>query len=107
MFQSEIAILDKDRLVLGKKLLFKTDETTFQKDEIRDLRIEGAEDFTNHDLATQGFDYLGFNTEEKQVQNLISDGKIAFFWKGGIFRFGKGINTDQGEEIIEKIKNWH
>jgi len=107
VFQSEIAVVDKSKLVLGKKLFFKTDEITFRKDEIQDLRFEVTENFTNHDLSPQGFDYLGFNTEEKQVQDLISDGKIAFFWKGGIFRFGKDIHADQGEEIIERIENWH
>jgi len=106
VFQSEIIEVNDDQLMISKKLLFNTNKMSFQKNEIKDLRFAGTENFTNHTLSAQGFDYLGFQAEERQIQNLIKDGKITFFSKGGIFRFGKDLDADQGEEIIEKIENW-
>jgi hypothetical protein len=104
IFQKEILHITSDTLTFSKKFLFKTNKRTFRLDQISDLKIAGKENFTKHPLDTQGFDYLGIGTGEKELQFLIEDGTLSFFYSGSTVRFGKNVYDDEGEELLEKIK---
>ena len=45
-----------------------------------------------------------FEFGEKEVQFLIEDGSLSFFYSGSTVRFGKNIYDEEAEELIEKIK---
>lgn len=106
VYEREIISVTDKSLVLKKEFLFKNAEQEFKKEEITDLKVLDRQRFTKHPLDTNGFDYLGFGTAEKEVQFLIEDGKIGFQHNGLILRFGKNIWDDDSVEIIDRIKKY-
>jgi predicted membrane protein len=106
IYEKEIITVTDKSLVLKKEFLFKNAEQVFKKEEITDLKVLGRQTFTKHPLDTNGFDYLGMGTAEKEVQFLIEDGKIGFQHNGLTLRFGKNIWEEDGVEIIDRIKKY-
>jgi hypothetical protein len=105
-FEKEVIVIDKDYLILCKRFLVDKNKRLIRKNEIKDLRYVGREEFTNHPLEPKGFDYLGIGTGEKEVQWFSESGNLAFFYNGSIFRFGKNIWEEDGLELIEKLKKY-
>jgi hypothetical protein len=106
IYEKEIITVTDKSLVLKKEFLFKNSGQEFKKEEITDLKVLGQQTFTKHPLDTNGFDYLGIGTAEKEVQFLIEDGKIGFQYNGLTLRFGKNIWEEDGVEIIDRIEKY-
>jgi len=106
IYEKEIITVTSDSLVLSNRFIFKKPAREFKRNEIKDLKVLGAQNFTKHPLDTNGFDYLGMATFEKEVHFLIEDGKIGFQYNGETQRFGKNIWEDDGIEIINRIEKY-
>lgn len=104
IFQKEIIHITSDSLIFSKKFFFKTNKRIFQLTQISDLKIAEKENFTKHPLDTQGFDYLGIGTGEKELEFMIEGGNLSFFYSGSTVRFGKNVYDDDGIELLETIK---
>lgn len=106
IYEKEILKIDGHSLRMHKKFIILTGQRYFDIRDIKDLRYVGREDFTEHPLATSGFDYLGIGSEEKIIQWLIEGGNLSFYYHGSIYRFGKNLWEEDGHEIIERLKKF-
>ncbi|MFT6842912.1 MAG: hypothetical protein ACJASR_001685 [Psychroserpens sp.] len=106
LFEKEIIIVESNNITLITRFIIDSNKRLIKKTEIEDLRYVGPEEFTNHPLDKKGFDYLGIGTAEKEVQWFSESGNVSFFYNGSIFRFGKNIWHESGNEIIEKLKEY-
>jgi hypothetical protein len=68
------------------------------------LRYIGKDRKTDHPLKGGCFDYFGFDTQEKLVQDLHHDGNLYFEYRGVPVRFARGIYTWHAEEIVRMIQ---
>lgn len=106
IFEREIILVDKNNLTIFKRFIFKRQRRQLNKKDIKGLKYIGNEEFTDHPLTTEGFDYLGLGTGEKEVQWFIESGNLTFHYQGSNFRFGKNIWEEDGNELIEKLKKY-
>ena len=68
------------------------------------LRYIGKDRKTDHPLKGGCFDYFGFDTQEKLVQDLHHDGNLYFEYRGMPIRFARGVYTWHAEEIVRMIQ---
>jgi hypothetical protein len=54
---------------------------------------------TNHPLAGQSFDYLGFQTQQQVIDEMHGDNRLAFNYKGSVVTFGENIYSWEFDEI--------
>ncbi len=103
LYRKEVIVVTGKHIMLIDKFFMSSNKQRFDKNKINDLKYVGREDFTEHHLATKGFDYLGFGTAEKEVQFFIEDGSIVFNYNGKLIRFGRGLWDEDAQIIIENI----
>lgn len=96
-------IVRKDSLKIVESALFTETIKTYKAEDMSYLSFAGQQDFTNHIMTNNTFDAMGFSTQEKEIQTLISDGTISFFYHGETIRFGNNIPSWDAEEILERI----
>lgn len=68
------------------------------------LRYIGKDAKTDHPLKGICYDYFGFDTQEKLVQDLHHNGNLYFEYRGKPVRFARGIYTWHAEEIVRMIQ---
>jgi len=73
-------------------------------EELGTLHYIGKGAKTDHPLKGKCFDYFGFDTQEKVVQDLHHDGNLYFEYKGIPVRFARGIYSWHAEEIVNMIR---
>jgi len=101
-YKEEIIIKDSEFRII-ESYLFSEIVKSYNIDEMAYLNYAGQQKFTNHSITNETFDAIGFNTQEKEIQYIISDGTISFFYHGETIRFGINIPTWDAEDIINKI----
>jgi hypothetical protein len=62
---SEALFINKTKLCLLRKQLFKNERVCYALEEISNFRHLAKPELTPHPLAGNSFDYLGFQTEQK------------------------------------------
>jgi hypothetical protein len=103
-------VLEREEILVKSLQLIITD-IGFLKRKVRVFEIAKVADFhhlaapkyTDHPLNGKSFDYLGFQTRDKEIQAINNDGRISFFYEGRNILFGKGITTWEAEEIGKVI----
>lgn len=68
------------------------------------LQYIGKDDKTDHPLKGSCYDYFGFDTQEKLIQDLHHDGNLFFEYRGKPIRFARNIYSWHAEEIVRMIQ---
>jgi hypothetical protein len=96
---SESLFVNKTKLCLLRKDLFKNKRTCYEISEISNFRHLAKPELTPHALAGNSFDYLGFQTEQKVISEMHGDKRLAFDYKGKIIQFGENIYSWDFDEL--------
>ena len=105
-YNKETITITKDTISINEKKLLTRKGKDYSKGINDKIEYVGSEHFTNHNLSTKSFDYLGLGTQEKQVQFIIESGRLMYTNKETTIRFGKDVYEEDAEEIINRIKNF-
>lgn len=90
-FLSEKIFINKNELqlvyhgFLNKKIL------SFQTNKISNFRHLDKPELSEHPLAGKTFDNMGFDTEQKVVNEIHGDKRVAFTYEGKTITFGDGV----------------
>ena len=96
---SEKLFFNKETLQLIKQGLFGSFVKTYHISDISNFRHLKKPELSAHPLAGQSFDYLGFQTEQKVINEMHGDNRIAFDWKGIPVLFGQDIYSWEFEAL--------
>lgn len=99
----EIITLSNDTLTLINKSLFRESTSKFDFKKVSNMKFAGFEKYTDHPLKGESFDYLGFQTVDKQIQTIHEEGTISFMYEGKQIYFGKRLPSWEVEKIAEAI----
>jgi hypothetical protein len=99
----EILIIDKEQLVAKKGSMLGMKRFAFPIAELSRFRFLKKPELTPHPLAGQTMDYLGFDTEQKLVNEVHGDDLMAFDYRGKFFSFGQNATSWEYDEIAELI----
>lgn len=102
---SEKLFVNKEKLQLIKQGLFGSLVKTYHVSDISNFRHLKKPELSNHALAGQSFDYLGFQTEQKVISEMHGDNRIAFDWKGIPVVFGQDIYSWEFEALEMLLYN--
>ena len=105
-FYHQEILIKNGSLHIFETTLFSQNKKSYPLNEISYLTFSGQQKLTDHIMTHNSFDAFGFGTQEKEIQNIIADGTISFFYQGTTIRFGKNIPSWDAEEILEKINTF-
>ena len=99
-FASERLWIDAENLIITDKTLFSSNLRQFEKNKIKNFRFHEKRELTDHPLAGQSMDYLGFQTEQKVISEMYGEQRISFDYEDGqtVF-FGKDLYSWDYEAI--------
>lgn len=103
--EKEIIHITPESISISKKKILGKETSIYEMKHIRNLRYELPPVYTDHPLKGESFDYLGFQTRDKEIQQLHDEGRLTFFYDGQEVRFGKMLASWDAEEIGEKIRD--
>lgn len=89
--EMEKLFINPQSLVIVNSSLFKVDKKSYLLANISDLKFLEKELYEPHPLKGETFDYLGFQTEQKVIEDLHSEGRVSFLYNGRQVRFGKDL----------------
>jgi hypothetical protein len=101
IFTKELIFANSKELKITKKKLFSAKTMIFQISGISNFRHLEAPKISTHQLAGESFDYLGFDTEQKVINQMHGDKYLSFIYNKKYILFGQDIYMWQ----YEKIKN--
>ncbi len=104
MFYKEKIIVTELQLVISRQTPFRKRFRNYEWKRMGVLHYKGKEDKTDHPLKGKCFDYFGFDTQERLVQDLHHDGNLYFSYEGIPVRFARGIYSWHAEEIVRMIR---
>jgi hypothetical protein len=97
--ESEKLFVNKERLDIINSSILKTNTKSFGISEISNFKFNDKEKYEPHPLKGETFDYLGFQTEQQVIQDLHTEGRISFVYRGKLFRFGKYLASWDFSEL--------
>jgi hypothetical protein len=101
----ETVLVDDNTLTITKGNWFGKKHQPYQRDKIAGLRYVPKPVLTDHPLAGKSFDYLGFQTQQKVINEMFGDNKIAFQYEGQTISFGKDLYSWDFEELNSTINH--
>lgn len=96
---SEKLFVNKNTLQLITQGMFSSSVRIYQVSDISNFRHLKKPEISDHTLAGQSFDYLGFQTEQKVINEMLGDNRLSFDWKGIEVTFGQDIYSWDFEEL--------
>lgn len=96
---TEKIYINKTELRLILKSFFGSKVQIFDRKKISDFRHLAKPDLTRHALAGDTFDYLGFDTQQKMINEMHGDNRLAFDYNGKTVTFGDNIYSWHFEEL--------
>jgi hypothetical protein len=99
-FYTEELWLDDMFLTIISSTPFKRKLDQYDWANIGQLHYIGKDSKTDHPLKGQCYDYFGFETQEKLIQNIHEDGNLYFNYGGYRVRFAKGVYSWNAEEMV-------
>lgn len=97
--QTEKLYVSKTTLTIYKTGLFFSQTKTFNTGSISNFRHLAKPEISKHPLAGESFDYLGFETEQKVINEMHGDNRLAFDYNGRTIKFGENIYSWDFEQI--------
>lgn len=98
--QYEVLILRGTSLELRKGWGWFKKTNQFNIKEIEDLTLLEDQQKADHPLKTDSFDSLGFQTEQKVIDEFYKSDRITFNYRGENYSFGKDIMSWEFEELL-------
>lgn len=95
----EQLLVTKDSLALIRKEIFRSTKRVFAIEKISHFRHLAKPQLTKHPLAGEGFDYLGFQTDQRVINDMHGDKQLAFNYAGRTIKFGNNIPSWDFEEL--------
>lgn len=99
----EILIIDTEHLIVRKGSLLGMKNFDFPISALSRFRFLSKPDLTPHPLAGQSMDYMGFDTEQKLVNEVHGDDLMAFDYRGKAFSFGQNTASWEYDEIADLV----
>jgi hypothetical protein len=104
MFYREQISVSDNHFTIIRKTLFRHSMISYDWERMGPLHYKGKEAKTDHPLKGKCFDYFGFDTQERLVQDLHHDGNLYFDYGNTAVRFARGIYSWHAEEIVRMIR---
>jgi hypothetical protein len=98
-FMSEELDIANGRLIIRRKGFLRSKEDVFEISGISNFRHLAMPELTKHNLAGDSFDYLGFQTEQKLINDLHGDNRVGFDYEGKFVSFGEEIYSWEFEQL--------
>jgi len=98
-FMSEKIFVNKQTIGLIRNGLFNHERKDYEISGISNFRPLSKPELTDHPLAGDSFDYLGFQTEQKVISEMHGDKGLAFDYEGRVISFGTDIYSWQFDEL--------
>ena len=103
-FASKKLWIDGEHLILIDKTWFRSSSQTFEKNKITRFLFHDRAELTDHPLAGQSMDYLGFQTEQKVINEMYGENRISFDYEGGkTISFGKDLYSWDYDNLKEML----
>lgn len=103
-FYTEELWLDNEFLTVISSTPFKRKLNRYDWENIGPMHYTGKDIKTDHPLKGQCYDYFGFETQEKLIQNIHEEGNLYFNYGGYIIRFAKSVYSWDAEEMMDIMK---
>lgn len=97
--RSERLLLTKEALHIINKSWFKNNIQVFDIRKISNFRHLQKPALSHHPLAGKTFDYLGFETQEKLINEMHGDKRLAFEYEGKQITFGENVYSWEFDEL--------
>jgi hypothetical protein len=104
MFYREQLVITNNHFTIIRQSPFSRTVTSYDWEGMGTLHYIGKDVKTDHPLKGNCFDYFGFDTQERLIQDLHHDGNLFFKYLDTPVRFAKGIYSWHAEEIIRMIR---
>ena len=101
---TEKIFLDADTITIVKRSPFSQQSHTYQWQHIGPVHYIGHQAKTDHPLKGYCFDYMGFETQERLIQNLHQEGNMYFNHNGNPVLFGKNVFSWDAEEMVRMMQ---
>lgn len=99
----EELLIRKNELQIINSALFTQAVQRLDVSGIRSFRFLSKPELTDHPLAGKNFDYLGFQTEQKVINEMHGDHQLAIDYDGELVLFGKDIVSWEYDELVHLI----
>lgn len=104
IYAIEKLLLDDSGLSIIFRTPFSQKVNKYEWRHMGPLHYVGKPTKTDHPLKGGCYDYFGFETQEKLLQNLYQEGNMYFNYGGYPVRFAKGVYSWYAEEIVNMMK---
>lgn len=101
--QTEKLFITHTKLVIERKGFLNTKINSYSIANISNLRHLKLPEVSKHPLAGDNFDYLGFETEQKVINEMHGDNRIAFDYGNKTITFGENLYSWDFDEINRLI----
>lgn len=98
-FMREQLFINKKELQLINQSILLENIRSYDITKIFNFRHLSKPELTRHPLAGETFDYLGFQTEQKVINEMHGDNRLAFDYEDKIITFGENIYSWEFEEL--------
>ena len=102
----EHLFIDAKELVLMEKGIKIRKRQVFDLASVTHFRFLAKPEMPRHPLAGESFDYLGFQTEQKVINEMHGDNRLAFDYNGKTVTFGKNIYSWDFDELISVLRSY-
>jgi len=103
LYREKIAVTNT-HLSIIRQTPFRTKTTCCEWTKMGALHYKGKDAKTDHPLKGKCFDYFGFDTQERLVQDLHHDGNLFFMNGDKVVQFARGIYCWHAEDIVKMIR---
>jgi hypothetical protein len=107
MLFSERATIDNSNFIFIANGLFNIKKIVFNRSKINNIDFLTKPSLTEHPLAGKSFDYLGFETQGKMINELHGDNRIAIDYNGEVITFGESLFSWHFEELSKALGFWN
>lgn len=104
LFFREMLLLDNEGFTMVQRNIFNQKSHNYQWKQLGTLHYCGMPSKTDHPLKGKCYDYFGFETQERLIQNLHADGNLFFNHKGVAIKFAKGVYSWDAEEMVNMMR---
>jgi len=104
VFYKEKIAVTNHHFVIIRQTPFQHRMASYDWERMGALHYIGKDTKTDHPLKGKCYDYFGFDTQERLVQDLHHDGNLYFNYDNIPVRFARGIYSWNAEEMVRMIR---
>lgn len=97
--ESESLFINKFMLTISRNSILSGPENSYDISLISNFRHVDKPETAKHELAGDSFDYLGFETERKVINELHGDNRLTFDYNGKKISFGENVYSWDFDEL--------